>query len=92
MAQEAKFSINVKPMYDDEYRDSGMVYDIVYYKWIREAATQYFAQLGGQEAAGIPISIKIETLLASPLLMTEEAKIYHQLTKIGRSSLTYEIK
>jgi len=85
-----KFSINIKPMFGDEYRDSGVVHDIVYHTWIRDAGTNYAAQLGGQETSGRPTPVKMETFYSSPLLITEEAKVSHQTTKIGRSSMIYE--
>jgi len=85
-----KFSISVKPMFGDEFRDSGVVHDVVYHTWVREAGTKYADQFGGPEIPGRPTPVKLEILYSSPLLVTEEAKVSHQTTKLGRSSMTYE--
>ena len=78
-----KFSMNFKPMFGDEFRDSGVVHDVVYHTWSREAANAYAAQLGGQEVAGRPTPVKMEINYLSPLLMTEEAQVSYGVTKIG---------
>jgi acyl-CoA thioesterase FadM len=90
MTQKAKFSITVRPMFGDEFRDSGVVHDLVYHIWSREAAAQYNRQLFPEEGEERPTPVKIEVSYFSPLLMTEEAKIYYRVVKIGRTSITHE--
>ena len=85
-----KFSIKVKPMFGDEFRDSGVVHDIVYHTWSREASVAYNNMLEAPEVDGRPTPVKMEITYSSPLLMTEEAKVYYGVTKIGRTSVTYE--
>jgi len=85
-----KFSMNMKPMFGDEFRDSGVVHDVVYHTWSREVANAYGDQLGGQQVEGRPTPVKMEINYSSPLLVTEEAKVTYGVTKIGRSSVTYE--
>ena len=87
-----KFSINVKPMFGDEFRDSGVVHDLVYHTWSREASVAYANQLGGSEVEGRPTPVKMEINYFSPLLITEEAKVSYGVTKIGKKSVTYETK
>jgi acyl-CoA thioesterase FadM len=86
----AKFSITVKPRFGDEFRASGVVHDLVYHTWSREASIGYFNQLSGREVDGRPTPVKMEITYASPLLMTEEAKVYYGVTKIGKASTTQE--
>lgn len=90
MAQEAKFSINMKPRFGDEFRDSGVVHDLTYHIWSREANVAYGNHLGGLAVEGLPSPVYIESVYTSSLLMTEEAIIYFRVTKIGRTSITYE--
>jgi len=91
MAQEAKFSINVKPRFGDEFAASGVVHDLTYHVWAREAAFAYWDHLGIElPAYGRPTPLRIEAVYTTPLLMKEEAKVYNRVRRIGRSSMTME--
>jgi len=91
MAQEAKFSINVKPRFGDEYAASGVVHDLYYHVYAREAQFAYWDHLGiDLVPAGRPTPLRIESAYTTPLLMKEEAKVFVRITRIGRSSSTME--
>jgi len=91
MAQEAKFSINVKPRFGDEFAASGVVHDLTYHVWTREAAFAYNDHLGIElPAYGRPTPLRIEAVNTTPLLMKEEAKVSYRISRIGRSSMTME--
>ena len=90
MAQQAKFSINVKPRFGDEYAASGVVHDLIYHVWAREANFAYIDHLGLQGLAGMPTPLSIQAMYTTPLLVKEEAKVYGRTTRIGRSSNTQE--
>jgi acyl-CoA thioesterase FadM len=86
----AKFNIMVKPRFGDEFRASGVVHDLVYYIWVRDASFAYFDNLGTDAIEGRPTPLKIVTEYSSPMLITEEAKVSVRVKKIGRSSMTME--
>lgn len=91
MAQEGKFSINVKPRFGDEFAASGVVHDLYYHVYAREAQFAYWDHLGiDLVAAGRPTPLRIESAYTTPLLMKEEAKVFVRITRIGRSSSTIE--
>jgi len=90
MAQEFRFSINVKPRFGDEFAASGVVHDLTYHVWAREAAFAYNDHLGLGLYGGRPTPVRIEAVYTTPLLMKEEAKVYHRTTRLGRSSNTRE--
>ena len=91
MAQEAKFSINVKPRFGDEYAASGVVHDLYYHVYAREAQFAYIENLGLELAPELrPTPLRIEVSCTTPLLMKEEAKVFVRFTRLGRSSMTFE--
>ena len=96
MAEKYKVSINVKPRYGDEFRATGVVYDLTYLNWAREALGAYARELGavgGGGAAGAwGAAIRMEAVYTTPLQMTEEAKVYFRVSRIGRSSMTGEVQ
>lgn len=95
MEEKFKFSINVRPRYGDEFGATGVVYDLTYVTWAREAQAAYVRHLGlGVDPANNSwaVTVKMEAVFSTPLLMTEEAKVYIHTTRMGRSSITREVQ
>lgn len=96
MAEKYKVSINVKPRFGDAYGGTGVVYDLTYFNWARDAQGAYARELGagggGGPAGAWGATIRMEAVCTTPLLMTEEAKVYFRVSRIGRSSMTGEVQ
>ena len=91
MAEKFKFSINVKPSSEHEFGSTGLVYDLTYFVWARQAYVAYTRHLGDVAPPNSRATpLRMEAVYTTPLLMTEEAKVYFRTTKIGRSSITQE--
>ena len=97
MAEKYKVSINVKPRFGDEFGATGVVYDLTYFNWARDAMGAYARELGAGGGGGGPAgawgaTTRMEAVYTTPLLMTEEAKVYLRVSRIGRSSMTGEVQ
>ena len=91
MAEKYRFSINTMPRYGDEFRATGVVYDLTYFTWAREAGGTYLRNLNADTEVPANIysaTVRMEAECTTPLLMTEEAKVSVRTTRIGRSSTT----
>ena len=93
MAQQAKFSINIKPRRQGEqFVGTGLVNFPYYLAWVEEAVVAYWEKLGiPPETPNIITGpVKIEMILQTPLRVEEEVKLYARVRRIGRSSLVGE--
>jgi len=91
MAQQAKFSINVKPRARDQFLGTGIVYMSVLMDYSLEGGNAYLEKLGLVQPPGLVlVPLRHEITYHSPLLMSEEAKVSARTTRLGRSSAASE--
>jgi|GEM_PF-2073900 len=93
MAQEARFSIDLKPRILEERPGTGIVaaeYFLIYH------VDAWFAY---QDKLGIPrvpnplaVMLRTEVNYTAPLMVGEELKIWVRTTRLGRSSWTMEFQ
>jgi len=93
MAQEAKFSINIKPRVLDELRGTGVVSAEHFLVYRTDAAFAYLEKVGiPLRPNPVPVVLRWDVALISPLGIGEELKISVRTTRLGRSSYATEFQ
>ena len=91
MAEQFKFSINIKPRVLDELRGTGIVAGQHYPAYCADAGFAYLEKVGiPLRPNPIAVSLRWDVALISPLGIGEELKISARITRIGRSSWAME--
>ncbi|TET37459.1 MAG: hypothetical protein E3J65_06495 [Dehalococcoidia bacterium] len=93
MAQEARFSINLKPRLLEERPGTGIVaaeYFLIYHV---DAWFAYEDKLGIPRVPNpLEVMVRTEINYTAPLMVGEELKIWARTTRLGRSSWTMEFQ
>ncbi len=93
MAQEARFSINLKPRLFDERPGTGIVAAEHFLVYHVDAWFAYEDKLGIPRVPNpLEVMVKTEVNYTAPLMVGEELKIWARTTRLGRSSWNMEFQ